>query len=112
MRGTPRQLLVHDCSSLPGNSGSPIFTTVWRDGRASLQVVAMHSTASVSTRILPFRGEDGSVATSMADVVPMIRAHSARPFGAGTRRRHRDTHPHPLTSFSWRRAPASAKHPP
>ena len=34
----------------------------------------MHSTATVTRRILPFRGEDASVATRMADVVPFIRA--------------------------------------
>lgn len=75
VRGALNRLLVHDCSSLPGNSGSPIFTAVWRDGRPSIEVLAMHSTAAVSKRILAFRGEDGSVATRMADVLPAIRAH-------------------------------------
>jgi len=75
VRGVSGQLFVHDCSSLPGNSGSPIFTTAWRDGRASLKVLAKHSTAAVTRRILAFRGEDGSVATRMADVLPAIRAH-------------------------------------
>lgn len=75
IRGVSGQLLVHDCSSLPGNSGSPIFAAVWRDGRATLEVLAMHSTAAVTSRVLAFRGEDGSVATRMADVVPAIRAH-------------------------------------
>ena len=77
VRGTPQQLLVHDCSSLPGNSGSPIFAPAWRDGKATLEVLAMHSTAAVTSRVLAYRGEDGSVATRMADVLPAIRAHLA-----------------------------------
>jgi len=79
VRGGAGHLFVHDCSSLPGNSGSPIFKTVWRDGRASLGVLAMHSTATASRRVLAYRGEDGSVATRMADVVPAIRAYLSRP---------------------------------
>ena len=75
VRGVVMNLFVHDCSSLPGNSGSPIFATVWRDGRASIEVLAMHSTAAVTRRILAFRGEDASVATRMADVLPAIRAY-------------------------------------
>ena len=77
LRGEPLNLFVHDCSSLPGNSGSPIFATVWRDGRAVVAVLAMHSTAADTRRILPFRGEDGSVATRMTDVLPAIRAYLA-----------------------------------
>ena len=89
LRGTPRNLFVHDCSSLPGNSGSPIFATTWRDGQASLVVVAMHSTAAVTRRVLPYRAEDGSVATRISDVLPAIRAHlvpsvlAARPGPSG-----------------------------
>ena len=79
LRGVTRQLFIHDCSSLPGNSGSPIFATVWRDGRTFVEVLAMHSTAAATRRILAFRGEDGSVATRMADVLPAIRAHLSRP---------------------------------
>lgn len=79
VRGVTRHLFIHDCSSLPGNSGSPIFATVWRDGRASFEVLAMHSTATASRRVLAFRGEDASVATRMADVLPAIRAYLARP---------------------------------
>ena len=75
LRSVTGHLFVHDCSSLPGNSGSPIFATVWRDGRACVEVVAMHSTATAASRILAFRGEDGSVATRMADVLPAIRAY-------------------------------------
>lgn len=78
LRGEPLNLFVHDCSSLPGNSGSPIFTTVKRDGHAVVEVLAMHSTAAATRRILAFRGEDGSVATRMSDVLPAIRAHLAR----------------------------------
>lgn len=85
VRGVSGQLLVHDCSSLPGNSGSPIFTTVWREGRASLIVVAMHSTAAVTKRILAFRGEQGSVATRMVDVLPAIRAHLSSPSALAAR---------------------------
>ena len=79
LRGEPLHLFVHDCSSLPGNSGSPIFTTVWRDGRVFVAVLAMHSTATTTRRILAFRGEDGSVATRMADVLPAIRAYVPSP---------------------------------
>ena len=75
VRGGSGPLMIHDCSSHPGNSGSPIFATTSRDGRSSIQVVAMHSTATVTRRILPFRGEDASVATRMADVVPFIRPY-------------------------------------
>lgn len=67
--------LVHDCSSLPGNSGSPIFTTAWRDGHPRVEVVAMHSTAAVTNRIRPYRGEDGGMATRIADLLPAIRAY-------------------------------------
>ena len=74
LRGEPQHLFVHDCSSLPGNSGSPIFTTAWRNGYASVEVLAMHSTASASRGVLAFRGEDASVATRMADVLPAISA--------------------------------------
>ena len=42
----------------------------------------MHSTAAVTRRVLAFRGEDGSVATRMADVVPAIRAHLASGIGS------------------------------
>jgi Trypsin-like peptidase domain len=79
LRGTPLGLFVHDCSSLPGNSGSPIFTTTWRDGQPSLVVIAMHSTAAVTKRVLTYRPEDGSVATRISDVLPAIRAHLAPP---------------------------------
>lgn len=72
--GPTEPLFIHDCSSLPGNSGSPIFTTMWRDGRPSVEVLAMHSTATLARRVLPFRGEDASVATRIADVLPAIRA--------------------------------------
>ena len=72
--GPIEPLFIHDCSSLPGNSGSPIFTTVQRGGRASVEVLAMHSTATPARRVLPFRGEDGSVATRIADVLPAIRS--------------------------------------
>ena len=75
VRGGSGPLMIHDCSSLPGNSGSPIFAHVSRGGRSSIHVVAMHSTATVTRRILPFRGEDASVATRMADIVPFISAH-------------------------------------
>ena len=74
LRGVSGHLFVHDCSSLPGNSGSPIFTTKWRDGYASVEVLAMHSTTSASRGVLAFRGEDASVATRMADVLPAISA--------------------------------------
>lgn len=78
-RGVASHLFVHDCSSVPGNSGSPIFKTVWRDGRASLEVLAMHSTATASRGVLAYRAEDASVATRMADVLPAIRAYLSRP---------------------------------
>ena len=65
--------MVHDCSSHPGNSGSPIFAAISRGGRPTIIVLAMHSTATVARRILPFRGEDGNVATRMADILPSIR---------------------------------------
>ncbi len=83
VRGGTGTLLIHDCSSHPGNSGSPIFATISRGGRPAIEVVAMHSTATVTRRILSFRGEDASVATRMADVVPFIRAFLA-PTSAST----------------------------
>lgn len=86
VRGQPLQLMVHDCSSLPGNSGSPIFVTVQRGGRSALEVVAMHSTAAVTGGVRAYRPEDGSVATRMADILPAIRAYLSRAPGssAGT----------------------------
>ena len=60
---------------LSGIDGVDVINATSRDGRSSIQVVAMHSTATVTRRILPFRGEDASVATRMADVVPFIRPY-------------------------------------
>lgn len=73
VRGGSGPVMIHDCSSHPGNSGSPIFAIISRGGRLVIAVLAMHATATVTRRILPFRGEDANVATRMADILPSIR---------------------------------------
>ncbi len=78
------RLLYHDCISFAGNSGSPIFATRWRDGRAVVEVTAMQSTAAVTNRALPFHAADGGVATRMMDVIPAIRGHLAKTLGSST----------------------------
>lgn len=43
IRGTRSGVLLHDCSTLPGNSGSPLFRIVLDHGKKRLEVFAMNT---------------------------------------------------------------------
>jgi V8-like Glu-specific endopeptidase len=43
IRGTRSGVLLHDCSTMPGNSGSPLFRIVAEHGKNRLEVFAMNT---------------------------------------------------------------------
>lgn len=52
-------ILLHDCATLPGNSGSPLFRIVQKDGTPILEVFAIseaaHSTVDISRNLIERR---------------------------------------------------------
>lgn len=59
IRRVKSSILLHDCASLPGSSGSPIFRMVQERGRSILEVFAMveaaHSSASMGRNEMEVR---------------------------------------------------------
>jgi hypothetical protein len=72
--GTRERVWLNDCAALAGNSGSPIFTEVPRNGRTVLYVYAMQSAAHDSRTPIPFNPARANVATPMSGIIPHIEA--------------------------------------
>ena len=63
---------LHDCATLPGNSGSPIFRKVHTEGQVRLQVLAVVTSGAHWREAVPYAGRYANRAIPMAQLIERI----------------------------------------
>lgn len=72
IRASLNRVVLHDCASRPGSSGSPIFRRVIREGRIQLEVYAMHSAGVPDRGVRPFDFAYSSIAIPIGSILPAL----------------------------------------
>jgi V8-like Glu-specific endopeptidase len=73
IRASSFRELMHDCATLPGNSGSPVFREVRSGGRLRLRVVAMVTCGEHMGQPAAYNAIRPNRATKMAYILPAIK---------------------------------------
>lgn len=76
--------LLHDCATLPGNSGGPLIA--WNAAMERYEVVAINVAGHDRATAERFDAEAANVAVSIESILPAIRAEIERGLGQGRRR--------------------------